>query len=136
MNEILVVRIFSFSFHVSGIPEDTSGNNGGFVFDCRFLPNPGREIRYTLLTGKDEEVIEYFSKYSIVSKFLNNVFQIADFAVDNYQSRGFTDLMISFGCTGGQHRSVFCAERLKEFLEEKDIKVKLHHIELEKMKIL
>lgn len=128
----LIVRIFSFGFHKSGIPEDKSGNKGGFVFDCRFLPNPGREERYTNLTGKDKEVIDFFSKHNIVEQFLGQAYQIIDHAVENYHSRSFSDLMISFGCTGGQHRSVFCAERLADHLKNKGIAVKLNHLELEK----
>jgi aminoglycoside/choline kinase family phosphotransferase len=128
----LVVRINSFGFHKTGIPKDSSGNNGGFVFDCRFLPNPGREEKYKTLTGKDAEIVAYFSKYKIVNDFLNHVFKIVDFTIDNYQSRSFSDLMISFGCTGGQHRSVFCAERLAEYLKKKGIQIKVTHNELEK----
>jgi aminoglycoside/choline kinase family phosphotransferase len=128
----LVVRVHSFGFHNSGIPADTSGNNGGFVFDCRFLPNPGREEKYKTFTGKDNEVIAYFSRYKIVNDFLEHVFKIVDYTVDNYQSRSFSDLMISFGCTGGQHRSVFCAERLADYLRKKGITVQLSHLELDK----
>ena len=127
----LVVRIFSFGFHKSGIPEDKSGNKGGFVFDCRFLPNPGREAQYKAFTGNDKEVINFFSKHKIVENFLDQVFQIVDYAIDNYHSRSFSDLMISFGCTGGQHRSVFCAEKLADYLKKKGIDVQLHHLELE-----
>jgi aminoglycoside/choline kinase family phosphotransferase len=127
----LVVRINSFGFHKTGIPQDTSGNNGGFVFDCRFLPNPGREEKYKPFTGKDKEVIAYFSRYHIVNDFLKQVFKIVDYTVDNYQNRSFSDLMISFGCTGGQHRSVFCAEKLAEYLKKKGVTVKLNHLELE-----
>ncbi len=128
----LMVRIFSFGFHKSGIPEDKSGNKGGFLFDCRFLPNPGRDERFKSLTGKDKSVIEFLGSHKIVSDFLDNVYRIADYAVDNYQTRSFSDLMISFGCTGGQHRSVFCAEKLAEYLKNKGIEVKIQHLELEK----
>jgi len=127
----LVVRINSFGFHKTGIPPDTSGNNGGFVFDCRFLPNPGREEKYNAFTGKDNEVIKYFSQYKIVSDFLEHIFKIIDYTIDNYQSRSFSDLMISFGCTGGQHRSVYCAEKLADYLKKKGVTVKLNHLELE-----
>ncbi len=123
----------SFSFHQTGVPKDNSGNNGGFVFDCRFLPNPGREEQYKKQTGRDESVIEYFSKYHSVASFLNSVFAIVDAAVANYQDRGFSNLMVNFGCTGGQHRSVYSAENLALYLEEKGIKVELEHIELKKM---
>ncbi len=127
----LVVRVFSFGYHKSGTPEDKSGNKGGFVFDCRFLPNPGTEERFKALTGKDQEVIDFFAKYPVVNDFLDHVFRITDHAIDNYQSRSFSDLMISFGCTGGQHRSVFCAEKLVEYLKRKGVAVKLSHLELD-----
>lgn len=127
----LVVRVFSFGYHKSGAPEDKSGNKGGFVFDCRFLPNPGTEERFKALTGKDPEVIDFFAKYPVVNDFLDHVFRITDHAIDNYQSRSFSDLMISFGCTGGQHRSVFCAEKLVEYLKRKGVAVKLSHLELD-----
>lgn len=130
----LAVRILSFGFHKSGIPEDKSGNKGGFVFDCRFLPNPGREERFKSLTGKDRPVSEFLASQNIVSDFLDHVFRIADYAVDNYQTRSFSDLMISFGCTGGKHRSVFCAERLAAHLKTRGIDVKLQHLELEQAK--
>ena len=133
MSDELTVRIVSFSFHQTGWPTDTSGNNGGFVFDCRFLPNPGREEQYKKQTGRDVPVIEYFSKYHNVASFLNNVFAIVDDAVANYQERGFSHLMINFGCTGGQHRSVYSAENLALHLEEKGVAVELEHIELKKM---
>jgi len=126
------VQIHSFGFQNSGVPEDPSGNKGGFVFDCRFLPNPGREEKYATLTGNDQEIINYFSDHKIVNEFLEHVFKIVDLAVDNYLSRSFTDLMISFGCTGWRHRSVFCAEKLAEYLKKKGIEVKLIHSDLEK----
>jgi len=129
----LIVQINSFSYHLSGIPEDTTGHNGGFIFDCRFLPNPGREAKYKKITGKDEKVIRYFLKHKTVNEFLQHVSKIVEMAIENYKSRNFTNLMISFGCTGGQHRSVYCAERLAEYLKEKQVSVKLHHIELEKL---
>ena len=116
---MLKVRIFSFSYRGSGIPPDTSGNGGGFVFDCRFINNPGRHAEFILLTGKDPEVITFLDSDEIMQKFLRNVEQIADFAVDHYIGREYTDLMISFGCTGGQHRSVYSAEKLKSHLEKK-----------------
>lgn len=125
----LTVRIYSFGYHFSGIPNDPSGNNGGFVFDCRFLPNPGREDRYKQLTGKTGEVADYLSEFEMVDRFLKAIFQIIDSAVENYTERNFTDLMVSFGCTGGQHRSVFCAEKLAAHLKKKGIRVKLFHTE-------
>ncbi len=127
----LRVQIYSFGYHKTGIPADKSGNNGGFVFDCRFLPNPGREEQYKSLTGMDQEVINYFANDPIVADFLDHVFRICDMAVDNYQSRHFSNLMISFGCTGGQHRSVYCAEKLAEYLSAKGVQVDVIHTALE-----
>src|SRR5947209_13541679 len=93
----LVVRIFSFSFH-RGLPTDASGNGGGFVFDGRSLPNPGREERFKPLTGKDRPVIEYLSQQDSVHQFLASVMSLVDASVSNYQERGFKNLMVSFGC--------------------------------------
>ena len=131
MKTELNIRIFSFSYHISGIPADTSGNNGGFVFDCRFLPNPGREDSFKHMTGKDVEIISYFNECPVVEEFLTQLFSIIDKAVENYQQRGFDHLMVSFGCTGGQHRSVFCAERLYEHLTKTGIKASVRHTEIE-----
>jgi len=125
----LVVNLYSFGYQFSGIPEDLTDNNGGYVFDCRFLPNPGREPAYYDLTGKDKDVIEYLEQFSQVHQFLKNVISIIDMAISNYKQREFTNLMISFGCTGGQHRSVYCAERLNDYLQTKGVKVNLHHTE-------
>jgi len=130
----LTVSIFSFSFHRNGMPKDNSGNGGGFVFDGRSLPNPGREERFKNLTGKDSQVIEYLEKQESVHKFLEHVTYLVDGSVAAYQSRGFKNLMVSFGCTGGQHRSVYLAEQLAKHLRARnDVKVVLHHRELEKM---
>ena len=128
MHDPLTVRIYSFSYLYSGIPNDETENKGGFVFDCRFLPNPGREPEYVELTGRDSAVIEYLQRFDSVQLFLNHVFGIIDAAVKNYQEREFTNLMVSFGCTGGQHRSVYCAERLKEHLQENNIATKIQHL--------
>ena len=125
----LVVDIYSFGFSFSGIQNDPNGNNGGFVFDCRFLPNPGREKEYANLTGRDEPVINYLEKYPEVEKYFSHILSIIDMAIDNYQTRNFSNLMISFGCTGGQHRSVYFAERLLKYLNSKQISTKIHHVE-------
>src|ERR1700746_674811 len=101
----LVVRVVSFSFH-RGLPKDESGNGGGFVFDGRSLPNPGREERFKALTGRDAPVIKYLNQQESVHQFLASVMSLVDASVNNYQQRGFKNLMVSFGCTGGQHRSV------------------------------
>ena len=129
----LVLRIFSFSFH-SGAPEDNTGNGGGFVFDGRNLPNPGREERFKQLTGKDAPVIDYLNQQEGVHQFLASVFSLVDASVSNYQQRGFKNLMVSFGCTGGQHRSVFLAQQLaKRMRARSGLEVVVRHLELEKM---
>jgi len=130
----LTVRIFSFSFH-RGLPQDETGNGGGFVFDGRSLPNPGREDRFKPLTGRDAPVIEYLEQQDSARQYLASVIALVDSSVASYQSRGFKDLMISFGCTGGQHRSVYLAEQLAKHLRATPgVEVVLHHRELEKMK--
>ncbi|HTW30686.1 MAG TPA: RNase adapter RapZ [Candidatus Sulfotelmatobacter sp.] len=128
----LVVRIFSFSFH-RGFPKDESGNGGGFMFDGRSLPNPGREERFKPLTGKDAAVIEYLNQQESVHQFMASVMSLVDASVTNYQRRGFKNLMVSFGCTGGQHRSVYLAEQLAKHLQARNgVEVIIHHRELEK----
>jgi hypothetical protein len=127
----LIVRIQSFSYK-RGIPWDEKGHGGGFVLDCRALPNPGRYPEYARSTGNDEDVITFLKKEHDVSLFLRHVYQIVDQAVMNYQKRNFTDLMIAFGCTGGQHRSVYCANQLSTYLKEKyKIDVEVRHREIE-----
>ena len=129
----LIVHISSFSFHRE-MPRDDSGNGGGFVFDGRSLPNPGREERFRDLTGKDAPVIEYLNQQESVHQFLALVYSLVDASINNYQLRGFKSLMVSFGCTGGQHRSVFLAEQLGKRLHARGgFKVEVHHLELEKM---
>jgi len=128
----LKVRIFSFSFHQQ-MPSDESGNGGGFVFDARSLPNPGREERFRQLTGKDSEVIDYLKQQESVRQFSARTQSLVDSTVDAYLRRGFANLMVSFGCTGGQHRSVFLAEQLAGHLRDQDgVEVVLRHLELEK----
>jgi aminoglycoside/choline kinase family phosphotransferase len=129
----LTVRVFSFSFH-HGLPADEAGHGGGFVFDARSLPNPGREARFRQLSGKDEAVIEYLDRQESVHQFLSHAASLVDASVAAYQSRGFSNLMVSFGCTGGQHRSVYLAEQLAQHLRAtKVVEVQVRHIELEKL---
>jgi len=129
----LTVRVFSFSFH-RDLPKDESGNGGGFIFDGRSLPNPGREERFKPLTGKDAPVIDYLNQQESVHQFLASVFSLVDATVSNYQQRGFKNLMVSFGCTGGQHRSVYLAEQLAKKLRGRNgIDVEVRHLGLEKM---
>jgi aminoglycoside/choline kinase family phosphotransferase len=129
--ENLVVRIFSFSFH-RGWPKDETGNGGGFVFDGRSLPNPGREERFKTLTGRDAPVIDYLNQQESVHQFMAGVLSLVDASVSEYQRRGFHNLMVSFGCTGGQHRSVYLAEQLAKRLRSRSgVEVVLRHRELE-----
>ena len=131
--ENLTVRIFSFSFH-RGLPKDETGHGGGFVFDARSLPNPGREERFKPLTGKDAPVIDYLNQQESVRQFLASVMSLVDASVSNYQRRGFKNLMVSFGCTGGQHRSVYLAEQLAKHLRGRNgVEVVVRHLELENM---
>ena len=128
----VTVRIFSFSFH-RGPLKDEAGHGGGFVFDARSLPNPGREERFRALTGKDEPVADYLNRQESVHQFLASATALVDASVGEYQRRGFKSLMASFGCTGGQHRSVYLAEQLAKHLRGRDgVEVVLHHRELEK----
>jgi aminoglycoside/choline kinase family phosphotransferase len=129
----LAVRIYSFSFHRGGAPKDETGNGGGFVFDGRGIPNPGREERFKRLTGKDAPVIEYLDQQESANEFLEHVRGLVDASVSEYQRRGFKNLMVSFGCTGGQHRSVYLAEQLAKHLCNKSgVEVTVHHRELER----
>jgi aminoglycoside/choline kinase family phosphotransferase len=130
--EHLVVKVVSFSFH-QGVPKDDTGHGGGFIFDARSLPNPGREERFKNLTGKDEPVIDYLVQQESVHQYLSNVMSLVDASIDNYQRRGFRSLMVSFGCTGGEHRSVYLAEQLaKHLLGRNGVEVVVEHRELEK----
>lgn len=125
----LVVTITSFSYK-RGIPDDKSGNGGGFVFDCRAIHNPGRYDKYKKLTGLDREVIDFLKEREDVKKFLAECQNLVDDSVTTYLQRGFTDLMVNFGCTGGQHRSVYCAEAMAHHINEKfGIEVHVYHRE-------
>ena len=127
----LTVSITSFSYK-KGIPQDLSVNGGGFVFDCRALPNPGREVQYASLTGKDEKVVRYMKQYKQTAAFQQHVFALIEASVDNYLERKFSRLMVNFGCTGGQHRSVYFAELLSAHLKEKypSINILVRHTNL------
>ncbi len=130
-SENLTVRVFSFSFH-RGLPQDDTGNGGGFVFDGRSLPNPGREERFKTLSGKDAPVIDYLNQQESVHQFLANAISLVDASISAYQRRGFKHLMVSFGCTGGQHRSVYLAEQLAKHLRARNgVEVVVRHREQE-----
>ncbi len=129
--ESLTVRVFSFSFHRQA-PADETGNGGGFVFDARSLPNPGREEQFRSLTGKDAAVSGYLNRQESVHQFLAGVQSLVDASVSSYRRRGFKNLMVSFGCTGGQHRSVYLAEQLAKHLRAGGgVEVLVRHVELE-----
>jgi RNase adaptor protein for sRNA GlmZ degradation len=128
----LTVRIYSFSFHGEK-PADETGNGGGFVFDARSLPNPGREEQFRQLTGKDAAVIDYLNQQETVHRFLSHALSLVETSVSYYQRRGFKNLMVSFGCTGGQHRSVYLAEQFAKHLRGSDrVEVVVRHLGLEK----
>ncbi|RLE06070.1 MAG: hypothetical protein DRJ13_00875 [Bacteroidetes bacterium] len=127
----LTVSINSFSYK-HGIPKDPYGHGGGYVFDCRVISNPGKLEQFKEMNGKHEPVIEYLDQQSDADEFLNNTFSLVDMSVDKYEERNFSHLLVSYGCTGGQHRSVYCAERLAEHLREsQNVRITRWHRELD-----
>jgi RNase adaptor protein for sRNA GlmZ degradation len=132
-NSPFLVEVQSFSFKQTGYPADNTGNGGGFVFDCRFIENPGRYEEYKRLTGRDKPVIDFLKQNGQMDAFLQHVYGIIDKSVENYLERDFKNLCISFGCTGGQHRSVYAADQVAKHLQDKyGVQIKLKHIEQEK----
>ena len=125
----LVVRVFSFSYK-KGIPQDESGNGGGYVFDCRSTHNPGRYEQYKKITGLEQPVIDFLEEDGEILHFMDSVYKLADFHVQRFLERGFTNLMFAFGCTGGQHRSVYAAQHLAEHINNKfGVEVHITHRE-------
>jgi len=125
----LVVTVYSFSYK-KGIPHDISGNGGGYVFDCRAVNNPGKYERFYSMTGLDEPVIQFLENDGEILKFLDSAYSMVDASVKRYKERGFTSLMVSFGCTGGQHRSVYSAQKMAEHINAKfGVEVDLVHRE-------
>jgi aminoglycoside/choline kinase family phosphotransferase len=130
-NTPLVVHIRSFSYR-KAVPADDSGNGGGFVFDCRGILNPGRIEEFRTQTGRDKPVRDYLEQQTRMPEFLNGVYNIVDISVEDFIKRGFSSLCVSFGCTGGQHRSVYAADAVARHLRNKyHVKIDLHHIEQE-----
>ena len=128
----LVVKVYSFSYK-KGIPQDDSGNGGGYVFDCRAVNNPGKYERYAHFTGLDESVIQFLEDDGEILPFLEHAFELVDASVRRYKDRGFSNLMVSFGCTGGQHRSVYSAQKMAEHLNSTfNVEVQLIHREQNK----
>lgn len=128
----LKISIYSFSYK-KGLPADSSGHGGGFVFDCRGLLNPGRFDEYKALTGKEESVIRFLQEKTRAAEFLESVYALVDLSVENYLTRGFDQLSVAFGCTGGQHRSVYCAEALRTHLKQKyGLEASVLHMEQDK----
>ena len=126
----LIVTINSFSYLKTGYPKEESSNGGGFVFDCRGMLNPGRFAEYKMLTGRDKPVIDFLEQQTAMPQFLNGVYNIVDISVEDYINRNFDSLTVSFGCTGGQHRSVYAADALTRYLRNKfNVKIQLNHIE-------
>ena len=131
MQNKLNIEIHSFSYKKGGIPKDISENGGGFVFDCRGILNPGRIEEYKIQTGNDLGVQEFLETKTEMPKFLDAIHSLISISIENYLSRGFKNLQVNFGCTGGQHRSVYSAIKTAEFIKEKypDAVVSINHDE-------
>ena len=131
MQNKLIIDIHSFSYKKGGIPKDDSGNGGGFVFDCRGILNPGRIEEYKAQTGNDVSVQDYLETKTEMPAFLKNVQDLISINIKNYLERGFENLQINFGCTGGQHRSVYSAIKTAEFIQQNfpEADVRIHHDE-------
>lgn len=129
MDNKLNINVRSFSYK-NGIPADPSGNGGGFVFDCRGILNPGRFEEYKRLTGRDKEVIEFLETKTNIHEFLEAAYRLVDLTIEDYLNRGFTNLEVNFGCTGGQHRSVYSADRMTSYIMNKfpEVDVRIEHL--------
>jgi len=132
MSDKLHINVRSFSYR-KGIPQDPSGNGGGYVFDCRGILNPGRIQAYKTQTGRDQAVIDYLESETKIQDFLNAAFLLVDLSIEDYVARGFHNLEINFGCTGGQHRSVYSADAMAKHIQTKfpQVEIELTHVEQE-----
>ncbi len=129
MSKKLHINVRSFSYK-NGIPEDKSGNGGGYAFDCRGILNPGRIEEFKTQTGRDKAVIKYLESQTRMPDFIQSAVSIVEISVEDYLKRNFSNLEVNFGCTGGQHRSVFAADYLAEHLKTKypEVDVKVEHV--------
>ncbi|PID27234.1 MAG: hypothetical protein CR982_06460 [Candidatus Cloacimonadota bacterium] len=125
------VSIFSFGYKFSGVPNDNSGNFGGYVFDCRVLDNPYHNPKIKDFDGRSKEIKQFFEGDINSEKFIENCYNLIELSVVKYKKRGFTNLFVAFGCTGGFHRSVYCSEKVTEMLKDKGYEVELKHCELD-----
>ena len=128
--ESLKISVYSFGFQKSGIPENDNGDGGGFVFDCRFLPNPFHDLKLRDFTGLDSDIINFFSEYRSVKSFIEDCVRMVEKAAESYLERRFLNLQVSFGCTGGRHRSVYCAEEFCRIMTAKGYNVTVEHTEI------
>jgi len=128
--EQLKISVYSFGFQKTGIPDNENGDGGGFVFDCRFLPNPFHDQKLRDFTGLDPEIVRFFSEYRSVKSFIEDCVKMIEKAAESYLERNFLNLQVSFGCTGGRHRSVFCAEEFCRIMRSKGYTVTIEHTEI------
>jgi aminoglycoside/choline kinase family phosphotransferase len=130
LHEGLTLRVASFSYK-GGYPDDRDGHGGGYVFDCRALPNPGRRLEYRDLSGLDDAVVDHLAGIPEVEEFWEHVRRLVDSQIREYLRRGFTSLSVSFGCTGGQHRSVYLGDRLARHVHahHPEVRVEVEHRE-------
>ncbi len=124
------ISVFSFGYHKSGIPKDQEGNNGGFVFDCRFLPNPHNDENLRPYTGKEKPIIDFFKNLELVNDYLEKCLSLVKVACKEYDKKGYQNLQVSFGCTGGKHRSVYCSEKFTSELNKMGYRIELKHLEI------
>ncbi len=129
----LTIFLYSFSFKYSGPPVDESGHGGGFVFDCRALPNPFWDESIRSFHGGEPPIITFMERHPAVAEFANHAAWLVGHTAETYGDRGYTRLQVAFGCTGGRHRSVYQAERMREALERGGHRVVLEHLDIHRV---